>query len=363
MEINHLITTICRGGAENQLLTLCRKQYAAGKKVNVIYLKGSPELSEKFLNAGVNVIQIYANRSPIIQIFQIRKHLKDSTSILHCHLPRAEIIGAIARRKNRLVISKHNAEPFFPGALRFFSWTLARFVSMRAAECVAISDAVKDYLLANKEVSKKMHIAVVRYGFDDTFRIDPNTRKELSKSLPSGGPIVGAVGRLTLQKNYPTLLNAFSQYLQNFPNAHLIILGSGPDESYLKELTHTLGMGQCVHFIGNTPQVAEWMSLFEIFVLSSRYEGFGLVLVEAMQVGLPIIAANNSAIPEVLGEDYLGLYPTYDSEKLAHRLVEFSTLKVQEESRIILSERLNHFDPILMEKRINAIYLQAIERL
>jgi glycosyltransferase involved in cell wall biosynthesis len=166
-----------------------------------------------------------------------------------------------------------------------------------------------------------------------------------------------------LQKNYPTLLKAFSQYLQNFPNAHLIILGSGPDETYLKKLTHTLKIDQCVHFIGNTPQVADWMSLFDIFVLSSRYEGFGLVLVEAMQVGLPIIAANNSAIPEVLGEDYLGLYPTYDSEILAHRLIQFSTLEVQEESRMILRERLNQFDPILMEKRIDSVYLQAIQRL
>ena len=118
-----------------------------------------------------------------------------------------------------------------------------------------------------------------------------------------------------------------------------------------------------VIWVGRTEHIREFLSKIDLFIFASKGEGFGLVLVEAMQVGLPIIAANNSAIPEVLGEDYLGLYPTYDSEKLAHRLVEFSTLEVQEESRMILSERLNHFDPILMEKRINAIYLQAIERL
>ena len=73
MEINHLITTISRGGAENQLLTLCKEQVKAGKSVSVIYLKGNPDLDSKFRRAGVNVIDKFANKNPVLQLFQIRK--------------------------------------------------------------------------------------------------------------------------------------------------------------------------------------------------------------------------------------------------------------------------------------------------
>lgn len=361
MEINHLITTICRGGAENQLLTLCREQFAAGKKVTIIYLKGSPELREKFLQIGVELVEDFANKNPIIQIFQIRKKLKHTASILHCHLPRAEIIGAIARGKNKMVISKHNTEPFFPAAINYISWALARFVSYRATECIAISQAVKEYILANHEVSRKMHIEVIHYGYDKAFRIDRLKRRDLMKSLPSGGPFVGAVGRLTIQKNYTTLFAAFSKYLKIFPNAYLIILGTGPDELLLRKLSQSLNIEDSVMFVGNTSKVAEWMSLFDIFVLASRYEGFGLVLMEAMQVGLPIIAANNSAIPEVLGKDYFGLFPTFDSENLALQLINFSDSEVQIKSKLVLGKRLDNFQPSLMEKRIDAVYLRAIQ--
>jgi glycosyltransferase involved in cell wall biosynthesis len=359
MEINHLITTISRGGAENQLLTLCKEQVKAGKSVSVIYLKGNPDLDSKFRRAGVNVIDKFANKNPVLQLFQIRKHLPFNSSILHCHLPRAELIGSIAKKRNALILSKHNSEPFFPGAPRFISRFLARFVSKQASACIAISNAVRDYLIDNDETIQSLQIDVIPYGFDQDFKLDPEVRRTLLIQLPQGSPIIGAVGRLAPQKDYPTLLQAFSVFLVNFPTAQLIILGSGPDYERLLKLTEMLKIRQNVKFIGNSNQVSEWMSLFDFFVLPSRYEGFGLVLLEAMQSGTPIIAANNSAIPEVLGEDYFGLFQTSDIDSLSLQLYDFSFAAKRLESKLHLDRRLEMFRPEVMGARIDSIYLDA----
>lgn len=360
MIINHLITTICRGGAENQLLILCREQIATGKTVNVIFLKGSPELYSDFISSGVNVIGNFSNMNPVTQVYKLKKYLSGTKNILHCHLPRAELIGALARKNNILILSKHNSEPFFPGSPPWVSRVLARFVAKRAVACIAISNAVKDYLLLNKETVDSLELQVIHYGFDKLFELDQRIKSELVDKLPMGYPIIGTVGRLAAQKDYPSLLNAFSLFINSFPDAQLIIIGSGPDESNIRKLVVQLGISEHVHFKGKTNHVREWMSAFDVFVLSSIYEGFGLVLLEAMQAEAPIIAARNSAIPEVLGESYLGLFTTSDVLELEKKLLEFSSHETREESKMALVGRLKLFRPEVMENRINSLYVKSI---
>jgi glycosyltransferase involved in cell wall biosynthesis len=274
-------------------------------------------------------------------------------------LPRAELIGSIVKKKNLLILSKHNSEPFFPGAPRLISHFLARFVAKQASACIAISNAVRDYLIDNGETTQTLQIEVIPYGFDQDFNLDPEVRHTLLMQLPQGSPIIGAVGRLVPQKDYPTLLQAFSVFLIDFPTAQLIILGSGPDYERLLNLTEMLKISQNVRFVGNSNQVSEWMSLFDFFVLPSRYEGFGLVLLEAMQSGTPIIAANNSAIPEVLGEEYFGLFQTSDINSLSDQLYDFSFAAKRLESKLHLEKRLKIFRPDVMGARVDSIYLDA----
>lgn len=360
MIVNHLITTICRGGAENQLLTLCKEQIATGKVVNVIFLKGIPELYEDFTSAGVNVVSDFSNMNPLSQLFKLKKYLAGAKNILHCHLPRAELIGALAKKDNVLILSKHNSEPFFPGSPLWLSRLLARFVARRAVACIAISTAVKDYLLLNKETVDSLEIQVIYYGFDKHFELNQKIRSQVINELPAGHPIIGTVGRLAPQKDYPSLLQAFSLFIKKFPDAQLIVIGSGPDEAIIREKVLQLGISNQVHFKGKTSYVREWMSAFDVFVLSSIYEGFGLVLLEAMQAKAPIIAARNSAIPEVLGETYLGLFTTSDIYDLEKKLVQFSSLQIREESRNALIERLDIFRPEIMENRVSSLYIKSI---
>jgi CDP-glycerol glycerophosphotransferase len=98
------------------------------------------------------------------------------------------------------------------------------------------------------------------------------------------------------------------------------------------------------------------MKISDVMVLSSNYEGFGLVLLEAMIVSCPIIAANNSAIPEVLGSGYSGLFETGNVLALTNKLIEFQHLEKRELALKELSLRINHFRSDVMEMKTSNCY-------
>ena len=142
----HLITTIARGGAENQLKVVVREQVRSGIKVKVIYLKDLPELREELRDAGAEVIDILEGKSFLRQTHTLKRFLKNYHGVVHAHLPRAELLAAVSSPKDSLIVSRHNSEPFFPGAPALVSKLLSRFVESKAIRVIAISEAVKKYL-------------------------------------------------------------------------------------------------------------------------------------------------------------------------------------------------------------------------
>jgi glycosyltransferase involved in cell wall biosynthesis len=171
---------------------------------------------------------------------------------------------------------------------------------------------------------------------------------------------IGTIGRLVPQKDYPTLLSAFSNVLKSLPDTELYVVGEGYLKKDLNDLSKSLGINDKVHLVGKTQHIKEFLSRIDLFILPSKYEGFGLVLLEAMVAKKPIIAANNSAIPEVLGKTYEGLFSTGDVNSLAKQIktvigdYNFSERLVQS-----YSSQLNLFDPSKMNTNIEKVYTNA----
>ena len=120
-KVTHLITTIERGGAEKQLLTLASEQVQSGLKVEVFFLKGKPDLKNKFEESGVKVNNLLVGKNFLRQIFLLSKQLRKNPSPIHAHLPKSELLAAIVVRNKHLIFSRHNAEPFWPGGPRIIS--------------------------------------------------------------------------------------------------------------------------------------------------------------------------------------------------------------------------------------------------
>jgi glycosyltransferase involved in cell wall biosynthesis len=136
-------------------------------------------------------------------------------------------------------------------------------------------------------------------------------------------PVILAVGRLTKAKDYPTLFRAFSLVRQVRP-AKLLVLGEGEERSNLERLAIELGIQNDVSMSGFVDNPFAFMAKASVFVLSSAWEGFGNVLVEALACGCPVVATDCPSGPrEILDNGRYGrLVPVGDHEALAKAILE-----------------------------------------
>ena len=347
----HLITTISRGGAENQLLILVKEQIKQGLEVHVVYLKGEPELRNDFESCGAMVHSDLSKLFPLFQPIRFRSLIKGKNAIVHAHLPRAELVALFTCTKFKFFVSRHNAEPFFPGAPIGISNILSRIVEMRSRKFIAISNAVKDFLVSRGEVSYLENIEVVHYGYhlrNEGKVPKANSTDEILK--------LGTISRLTLQKDIPTMLSAFLEYKARARTSSLSILGAGILNFELQQISKQMGIEESVFFLGRSPLIFDFLTGLDAFILTSKYEGFGMVLLEAMDAGIPVIASRNSAIPEVLGDDFPGLCTTGDSKDFCQKI---ELLNDPSYRKMILdkqSKRLKLFDAETMSQKIKKIY-------
>ena len=141
--------------------------------------------------------------------------------------------------------------------------------------------------------------------------------------LPPDALLVGMVCRLIEQKGVVYGLRAFARIAPQFPSAHLVIAGDGPRRAALESEAKTLGVADRVHFLGWRDDAPPVLAALDVLLMPSLWEGFGLVMLEAMAQTVPIIGSAVSAIPEVMVDGETGrLVPPRDVGALAQALGE-----------------------------------------
>jgi len=159
--------------------------------------------------------------------------------------------------------------------------------------------------------------------------------------LPLEAWVVGNVGRLHPDKDQATLIRAFAQALPKLPpNSLLAIVGGGRLETTLKTLASELGISDSVCFLGQIPNARRYFKAFDAFALSSDHEPFGMVLLEAMAAGLPVVCSDCGGGREVI-ESVGSLFPFRDEKALASQLEQMSNTEC---SAYVTEQRLRqHF--------------------
>jgi glycosyltransferase involved in cell wall biosynthesis len=146
--------------------------------------------------------------------------------------------------------------------------------------------------------------------------------KRRSLGVPVDAWVVGSVGRLAPQKAYDVLLAAAPLVLAQHPNAHFVIVGTGAQKGALEAQARSLGIAGQVTFTGARSDVIELLKTFDLFVSSSRYEGLPTVILEAMAVGIPVVATRVSGNIELIEDGVSGLLaPPEDPAALAAAIV------------------------------------------
>lgn len=287
-----------------------------------------------------NPVQDYVDRAealgvPVERVI-IRRHfdpglwrrlavrLRDARpDLVHTHLIHADLYGIPAARwagVRGVVSSRHNDD-------RFRRWlpvrVLSRWLWRQADAGIAISEAIRRFAIAYEGVSpQKIH--TIHYGLDPaSVHAPPDARTRLRQELglPADAPLVGSVCRLIEQKGLDNALDGFAQVVAEFPAAHYAIAGDGPLRGALEAQAARLGVADRVHFLGWRADAPAIFAALDVLLAPSRWEGFGLVFLEAMALGVPVISTRVSAIPEVIADGETGwLVPPDDPAAIAGAL-------------------------------------------
>jgi glycosyltransferase involved in cell wall biosynthesis len=312
LNILHLIKATGIAGAETHLLTLLPALRGQGMDSGVVLLEDprrpQDELRGRFERQQVPVrtLPIRWHLDPALPARLAGCLRAEPFDVLHAHLPHGEIYGEIALRsfpRRPLVISRHNDD-------RFRRWLPMRRVFRpslrRAARIIAISQAIRTFLV-DVEGADVEKVTVVPYGLDADAFARSGHPGAFRREIGAGDePLVGFIGRLTRQKGVDVLLRAFARIERERPSARLIIAGDGPDRRALEALARSLALRRAV-FLGWRGDAAGILADIDLLVVPSRWEGFGLVSLEAMALAKPVVASCVSAIPEIVVPGRTGL--------------------------------------------------------
>ncbi|MFC6974527.1 glycosyltransferase [Halomicroarcula sp. GCM10025709] len=305
LKVLHVITGINVGGAENHLLSLCRGLTSRGIDVSVAYLRADDdELTSKFREAGCSVISVNMRHdADPAALARLVKHARGAVyDIVHGHLFHGTVYGSVAAVAcgSEFIVSKHNDHPFWADQP---VKTVHELALKPVDRVICLSDYVREYLLETTQVDPGL-VETVHYGLDPTRfdEVSASARRQIHREFDTEeGFLVGTIGRLTEQKNLGILLRSFQEVVGEHPTAKLAVVGRGEEEEQLKALATKLGIDDHIIFTGFREDIPELMHAFDVFVLPSRWEGFGVVFLEAMAARTPVVASDTSAIPEVIG--------------------------------------------------------------
>jgi glycosyltransferase involved in cell wall biosynthesis len=257
----------------------------------------------------------------VLRLRDLLRQLKPD--VVHTHLQHADLYGIPAARMAGVKVvltSRHNENTFrHKPHIKLVNQRLWRSVNAG----IAISESVARFAV-EVEQAPPYKIHVVYYGLPQQPQqaaerplIAAAKRQELG--FAEDDLLIGMACRLVEQKGVIYALEAFQQIMARFPKAHLVIAGDGPLRSSLEQAARTAG--DRVRFLGWRDDTARVMAAFDLFLMPSLWEGFGLAALEAMAQRVPVIASRVSSLPEIITHGETGLLvPPRDSRALAQAL-------------------------------------------
>ncbi len=260
-------------------------------------------------------------------IFKLARLLRESEiDILHIHLPYPGILGRVAAHLSGVKAVVYTEHSMLERQRRLTR--LGNLLTYPLNDVtIAVSDAVLHSVLY-RQIFKHGIFVTIHNGIDlNAIEIADTCRVSLKESLgiPAHHQVVGNVANLRPGKGHQYLLEAAQLVLNQCPDVTFVIVGREKEKvdlERLQELAQRLEIQDRVIFTGFRRDVFQVMSTFDIFVLPSLWEGFGIVLLEAMALGKPVIGTDVDGIPEIIADGLNGfLVEPRNSQQLANRIL------------------------------------------
>lgn len=322
------LPSLAGGGAQRVMLTLAATLADEGRRVDLVLATATgPYLDQ--MPVGVRLVDLGARRVltslPRLAMYLRRERPRALiSSMTHANIVAIWATG-LAVVASRVIVTEHGIEPRAPGTttreMGLFP-LLSGWFYPRAHAVVAVSSGLADDLAARIGLPRD-RIEVV-YNPVVTPDLAERARAPVDHPwfAPGQPPIVLSVGRLTKQKNLPTLLRAFALVARR-SEARLVILGEGETRPELEALIRTLGLGARVDLPGFVANPYAYMTNASVFVLASLWEGLPTVLIEALACGCPVVSSDCPSGPREILEDgkWGRLVPVGAVDELANEIL------------------------------------------
>lgn len=322
MKIAFHFPSLASGGAEKMRIILSRELLSRGISVDFVLCQAKGEYRD-LVPDGVRLFDLGAKRTRNSLVPLARYLKREVPDYLVSSLGPQNVIAVAAKilagSPTRVYVTQHNAltrearhgtvqERLIPYAYR---WALPR-----ADGVIAVSEGIAHDIEASTGFPAS-RVNVVH----NPAHVDRAASAPLPEWL-QGKRYILSIGRMVQQKAFDDLIRAFGIVHSRSPDLHLVIAGVGPLQEQLASLAQELGLKEHVHFPGFTKSPATYLNGAQLFAMSSRFEGFGNVLVEALSAGLPIVSTDCDFGPsEILGNGQYGrLTPVGDVRALAEAI-------------------------------------------
>ncbi len=349
MHIAFFIPSFAAGGAQRMVINMANEFAARGHSVDLLVAESSGPFSSRVL-PKVNVIDLGATRVlrslvPLVKYIKARKPNIVLSAMFHINIITIFAKLAAGSIQTKFVLTERN---FFSlrtkartHAREIFFPFLVRVLYRYADQIIAISRGVADDIATVSKVPRE------RISWIHNPVISSHEHHALDQNIPDpwfdsiNAPVIVSSGRLVQQKDHATLLKSFALANQ-CRNLYLLILGDGPLMNSLTSLASDLNIANRVHFVGYVDNPIAYMKRCDVFVMSSKWEGFGNVIVEALLCGLPVVATDCHAGPaEILQNGKYGsLVPVGDVEELCSAILKQLDSRPKHE---VLEQRAIHF--------------------
>jgi glycosyltransferase involved in cell wall biosynthesis len=358
-----LLPSLEGGGAERSMLNLVKAFLAHGRTVDLVlckakgaYLGEIPEgatmielrptgglkarwdaaiFNRRDFSALLHPVLLAKKISPeVARIRSLRQYMDETRpDVVLSALPYANLLAIWAKQVSNsrvpVVVSERIALATYcaaPSNYRKWRWRylpeLVRRTYPGADAVVSVSNQVANDLQENVGLIHPCITTIYNPVVDDTLRANAQQALEHPWFAPGAAPVILGVGRLTEQKDFPTLMRAFAQ-LRATRQARLVILGEGRLREELQELANELGIGEDVDMPGFVTNPLQYMARASALVLSSEYEGLPGVLIQALGCGCPVVSTNcPGGSAEILADGKYGaLVDVGDADAMAHAII------------------------------------------
>lgn len=289
-------------GGERQTIWLASALERLGHR-SVVAARASDELATRAAASGLQVLSLSPGfEADPLAALQLRSAIRlHGVDVVHAHAAHAVAIGALAtvgRGGPPLVVTRRMDIP-----LRSNVGT--RWKYGRASAVIAISRATADALRASGIPAERVRL--VHSGIDMTRQVVPASRETLaSLGIPDKVPLVVQVGQLAGDKDPVTLVRAVAHARSAVPLLHALMVGDGPLRPDVERAVEEAGLQDVVRLAGYRNDADALLAAADVVTLTSRREGLGSVLLDALALGRPVVATRAGGIPDAVLENETG---------------------------------------------------------